>query len=168
MEASTSERVIRETVTVDAPIDAVWDVWTTETGIRSFFAPAGNVGLRVGGPYEILFDPDAPPGERGAEGMRVLAFQPKAMLSFTWTAPPHLSEVRGQLTHVLMRLRKLADGRTQVTLTHSGWGEGGQWDEAFEYFERAWRDVVLPRLRYRFAVGPVDWTNPPRLSADSS
>jgi uncharacterized protein YndB with AHSA1/START domain len=166
MQSHRPERVIRDEVVVDATVDEVWEAWTTEAGIRSFFAPACNVNLRVDGLYEILFNPDAPPGERGAEGMRVLAFQPQAMLAFTWNAPPHLSEVRGQLTHVLVRLRGRQDGRTQVTLTHSGWGEGGQWDEAFAYFERAWGHIVLPRLRYRFSEGPVDWSNPPRLAPE--
>jgi uncharacterized protein YndB with AHSA1/START domain len=163
MQSRRAETIIREEVIVDATVDEVWDAWTTEAGIQSFFAPACNVELRVDGPYEILFNPDAPTGERGAEGMRILAFQPKTMLAFTWNAPPHLSQVRGQLTHVLIRLQRCEEGRTRVTLTHSGWGEGGQWDEAFAYFEEAWGRIVLPRLRYRFSVGPVDWHSPPRV-----
>jgi uncharacterized protein YndB with AHSA1/START domain len=167
MESRERERVIRVEVIVDAAGEDVWEAWTTEAGVRSFFAPACNLELRVDGPYEILFNPDAPAGERGAEGMRVLAFQPRRMLAFTWNAPPHLSTVRGQLTHVLIRLQPWEEGHTLVTLTHSGWGEGGEWDEAFQYFERAWGDIVLPRLRYRFSVGPVDWSHPPQLAVES-
>ena len=59
---------------------------------------------------------------------------------------------------------RLAAERTEVTLHHDGWGTGGQWDRAFEYFQRAWKEVVLPRLRYRFSVGPVDWKDPPELT----
>jgi len=50
-----------------------------------------------------------------------------------------------------------------VALVHDGWGEGGEWDAAFAYFERAWPRVVLPRLRYRFEYGPIDWAHPPDL-----
>jgi uncharacterized protein YndB with AHSA1/START domain len=110
MESSGLERAVRAQVVVEAPVDDVWDAWTTAAGIRSFFAPAATVELRVDGPYEILFNPDAPPGERGAEGMRILAFQPRKMLAFTWNAPPHLSEVRGQQTHVLIRLQPREGG----------------------------------------------------------
>ena len=53
--------------------------------------------------------------------------------------------------------------RKNHSLTHDGWGEGDEWDKAFEYFTEAWIDVVLPRLEYRFRVGPVDWDNPPHL-----
>ena len=36
---------------------------------------------------------------------------------------------------------------------------------AFEYFERAWGQVVLPRLRYRFERGPIDWDQRPEPGA---
>ena len=156
-------RVIRGKVVVDARIDAVWEAWTTEEGLKSFFAPDCNLDLRVGGAFELLFDLDAEPGQRGSEGCTLLGIQPKAMLSFTWNAPPHLPNVREQLTHVVVRFRELSPATTEVTLTHDGWGEGKEWDEAYDYFTRAWNDIVLPRLAYRFSVGPVDWSDPPNV-----
>lgn len=161
----TQERFIFGEVVVDAGLDDVWHAWTTESGVRSFFAPECNIDLQPDGWYEIFFNPAAEPGMRGGEGLRVLAIQPKKMLTFTWNAPPHLPEVRGQRTHVILRFFPLNDNRTRVTLHHDGWGEGGEWDEAFDYFENAWKRVVLPRLKYRFEHGPVDWENRPDLSA---
>jgi uncharacterized protein YndB with AHSA1/START domain len=164
MSAEDADRVIQGEVTVNAGVDAVWDAWTTPDGVVSFFAPACNIDLRVDGPYEILFDADAEPGSRGADGVRILAIQPKRMLGFTWNAPLHLPEVRKQWTHVVIRLFPLGPERTRVTILHDGWGEGGEWDQAFEYFKRAWLKVVLPRLEFRFRTGPVDWENPPRFT----
>ena len=43
-----------------------------------------------------------------------------------------------------------------MRLTHLGWGEDGEWDQAFDYFDRAWTSV-LANLAKRFAAGPVDW-----------
>ena len=158
-----TDRIIRAEVTVEAGVDAVWEAWTTEAGAKTFFAPDCHIQLQIDGPYEMYFNPDAEAGKRGGEGLRVLAFQPKTMLTFTWNAPPQLPDVRGQRTHVVVWFKELDERRTRVTLTHDGWGEGDQWDQAFAYFSRAWGGVVLPRLRYRFAVGPVDWDNPPDL-----
>ena len=162
MDGQDPNRTIQLDVDVEGDIDQVWDTWTTEEGIKSFFAPDCHVDLKVGGAYEILFDPDAEPGQRGAEGVRILAIQPKKMLAFTWNAPPRMSLVRQQWTHVVVRFQDLEYGRTRVTLFHDGWGQGGEWDQAYEYFTKAWRDIVLPRLQYRFSVGPVDWQNQPK------
>jgi uncharacterized protein YndB with AHSA1/START domain len=156
------DRAIRGEVVVDGDVKSAWAAWTTEEGITSFFAPACNLELRVGGPFEIFFDPAGDPGERGAEGMRIMAIQPEKMLAFDWSAPPHLPEARAQRTHVVIRFKKVSEGKTKVTLFHDGWGEGGQWDEAFDYFTQAWLNVVLPRLKWRFEKGPVDWNDPPR------
>ncbi len=156
-------RVVRGETVIEAGVDEVWKAWTTEEGIKTFFAPGCHVDLRVDGLYEIFFAPDAPEGERGADGMRLMAIEPGKMLSFTWNAPLHLPAIRGQRTHVVLWFDEAGPGRTRVTLAHDGWGEGREWDSACEYFEKAWLDVVLPRLEYRFKVGPVDWDNPPRL-----
>ena len=157
------ERAIVGEVVVPAPVGEVWQAWTTDEGAESFFAPRCHIELWPGGAYEILFEPDAEPGSRGAEGMVVMAVQPPRMLAFTWNQPPSLPTVREQMTHVVIRLSETEAGETRVTLRHDGWGTGGEWDQAFQYFTRAWTEVVLPRLRYRFQHGPVDWDHPPVL-----
>ncbi len=161
MDNNNPDRVIRGEVVVDAPLDEVWDAWTTKEGLESFFASQCNIELRVGGVFEILFNPNAREGERGAEDTEIMAFQPRKMLAFTWNAPPSIPEIRQHRTHVVIRLSERPSGRTKVTLFHDGWGEGDRWDEAFDYFVRAWNQIVLPRLRFRFEHGPVDWDNPP-------
>ncbi|MDH3252217.1 MAG: SRPBCC domain-containing protein [Ignavibacteria bacterium] len=162
-EKSNTERAITAEIIVPAPLPEVWRAWTTKEGAESFFAPRCNVGLRPGGAYEMLFNLDVEPGKQGGEGMIVMAVQPEQMLAFTWNAPPDLPAVRGQMTHVVIRLFARNAASTHVTLRHDGWGEGGEWDAAFSYFSRAWGEVVLPRLKYRFERGPIDWNNPPKL-----
>jgi uncharacterized protein YndB with AHSA1/START domain len=154
-----TEKAVRAEVIVNADQEDVWVAWTTEEGVKTFLAPACNIDLRPGGAYEIYFNPGAPAGERGGEGNRVMSAQPMEMFSFSWNAPPTLPEVRDQRTHVVLRFYQ-ENGGTRVTLYHDGWGTGGQWEQAFEYFQRAWGEVVLPRLQYRFEHGAVDWDNP--------
>ncbi len=157
-------RAILGEIIIPAGLDEVWQAWTTEAGVCSFFAPRAHIDLRPGGAYELLFDLEARPGDQGAEGMHLLAIQPKQMLSFTWNAPPELPTVRGHMTHVVVRLFPLGDQSTKVNLIHDGWGNGGEWDLAYDYFVRAWLKIVLPRLKYRFTVGPLDWKHPPGIA----
>lgn len=151
------ERAVFKEVVVPATIDQVWDAWTTREGIVSFFAPDARIEARVGGAFNIYMDPGAQPGMKGADDMRYLALQPKRMLSFDWNAPPSLPEARQQHTFVVVRFTPLDDKTTRVTLHHSGWGDGGEWDKAYAYFDRAW-GFVFGNLKRRFEQGPVDWS----------
>jgi uncharacterized protein YndB with AHSA1/START domain len=154
---AAEERAITKQVTVKAPIDAVWNAWTTTEGVKTFFAPDAHVEARPDGPFQIYMNPYAQPGMKGADDMRVLAVQDRKMISYTWNAPPSLPEARAQRTVVIVRFRPAGDGETQVTMTHLGWGDGGEWDKAYDYFDKAW-DTVLGNLQKRFVSGPVDWT----------
>ena len=152
-----AERAIDKEIVVAATLDAVWAAWTTREGIVSFFAPDAVVDAKVGGPFQIYINPGAPAGMCGADDMRFLAVQPKKMISFDWNAPPSLPEARAQRTFVIVRFAPIDDKTTRVTLHHTGWGEGGEWDKMYAYFERAWGSV-LGNLKKRFETGPMDWT----------
>lgn len=156
--AQAAERALQHEVVIAATPEQAWAAWTTRDGIVSFFAPEAVVEPRVGGAFHVFIDPDAPPGERGADDMRFMALQPPRMLSFDWNAPPSLPEVRAQRTFVVVRLEPVDATHTRVRLHHTGWGDGGQWDRAHAYFDRVWPGV-LANLKRRFEAGPVDWTD---------
>jgi uncharacterized protein YndB with AHSA1/START domain len=159
--AEAADRILRAEMTVPAPVNEVWRAWTTEEGIRSFFAPAARVELRVDGAYDIIFDPSRP--GQTAEGMRILAIEPMKRFAFTWSAPPDLPQARAQRTEVILDFEPDGERATRLRLTHLGWGDGGEWDAAYAYFDHAWSAVVLPRLKYRFEKAPIDWSAKPQL-----
>jgi uncharacterized protein YndB with AHSA1/START domain len=142
---------------VQASINDVWQAWATREGILSFFAPDCRIELVPGGAYEMYFNLDAATGDRGGEECRLLAIEEPLMLSFTWNAPTEFPNVRRQKTHVTVRLEQMSIRETRVTLLHDGWGTGEEWQAAQAYFERAWGQVVLPRLQKRFTDGPIHW-----------
>lgn len=155
--AGAQPRSIDKDVLVAAPIAEVWKAWTTRDGITSFMAPDAEIDARPGGAFHVHFDPLAAPGLKGADDMRYMALQPPQLLSFDWNAPPHLPQVRAQRTFVVVRLQEVDGKSTRVTLHHTGWGDGGEWDQAHAYFDRAWGSV-LANLKKRFDSGPVDWS----------
>lgn len=152
-----AERAIDKEIVVPATLDAAWTAWTTREGIITFFAPDAVVEPKVGGAFHIHINPLADPGMKGADDMRFLAVQPKQMISFDWNAPPHLPEARAQRTFVIVRFAAVDDKNTKVTLHHTGWGTGGEWDKTYTYFDRAWAGV-LGNMKKRFETGPQDWT----------
>jgi uncharacterized protein YndB with AHSA1/START domain len=152
-----AERAVDREIVIDATLDQAWDAWTTREGIVSFFAPDAKIEPRVGGAFQIYFNPLAESGQKGADDMRFMALQPKKMISYDWNAPPHLPEARKQRTFVIVRFEPVSDKQTRVSIHHVGWGDGGEWDKAYAYFDRAWGNV-LGSLKKRFESGPQDWT----------
>jgi uncharacterized protein YndB with AHSA1/START domain len=153
-----AERAIDKEIVVAAPVAAVWQDWTSKAGIESFFAPEAEIDPRVGGAFHIHIDPYGQPGMKGADDMRFMALQAPTMLSFDWNAPPSLPQVRQQRTFVIVRLADVDGKSTRVTIHHVGWGDGGEWDKTFAYFENAWGNV-LGNLKKRHEAGPIDWTD---------
>jgi uncharacterized protein YndB with AHSA1/START domain len=155
--ANSAEPAIELAVIVKAPVSAVWQAWTTSEGITSFFAPEAVVEARPDGAFHIHMDPYAKPGLKGADSMQVLAVEPEQLLSFTWNAPPHLSQARAQRTVVILRFAPEGEA-TRLTLTHLGWGSSVEWPQAKAYFEKAWPNI-LKNLQTRFDTGkPYDWS----------
>ena len=58
---------------------------------------------------------------------------------------------------VVVRFEPLSNQQTRITLHHTGWGDGGEWDKAYAYFDKVWGNV-LANLGKRFDQGPQDWS----------
>jgi len=156
-------RSITKTLVVAADLDTVWQRWTTEAGARTFFAPAPEIELKPGGAYNMIWFPEAPKGQRGAEDLTIIEFRAPSMLSFTWSATPQHHYLRNNhLMRVTILLEAVDEISTKVTLIHDRIGtgvvEGESWDEVLSYFTNAW-NVVLGRLVYSLEHQPVDWEN---------
>ena len=162
--AQHTDRNIHIETIVDAPLPRVWTAWTTGRGLETFMAPSCHVDLRIDGKLDLFFYPRAKPGQRGAEGMRILSVIPHKMFGFTWSNPRDFPEISQQRTHVTLKFYPVKGNpqKTKLVLIHDGWGDGEIWDQAYRYFIRAWKEVVLFRLHYRFDHGPINWNNPPK------
>jgi uncharacterized protein YndB with AHSA1/START domain len=152
---SSDERAVHAEVIVNASQSDVWKAWSTDEGAETFFAPKTNIVVRIGGPYEIFFNPADI--RMSTKGMRVLSYIPGEMVSFEWSLPkdefPQFKNDRGW---VVVQLSALSPTRTRVRVTHLGWGRGPDWDRAFAHMEHGWAELTQ-RLAARFEKGPMNW-----------
>jgi len=128
---------------INADVIDVWNCWTTEEGIKSFFAPECDIDLKIGGKYECYFTLTNPVGSRGSEDCKVLSYLPYKMLSFQWggRAGKHPT-VRQEKTWVVIEFEKLNENRTRIVFTNLGYKDGAEWDDAYEFFSNAWASVL--------------------------
>ncbi len=153
-------RSLSKHTTTSVSLDIAWKAWTTQDGVTSFFAPKANVDARQGGLYELFFDLKAPRGFQGTEGCKILTIEPSKRLSFEFLAPPQFPNVRRVRTRVDVLFDEVLNGGlVRVDLIHSGFVEGEEWDESYEFFSWSW-DLVLGRFQYRLSQGSIDWNHP--------
>lgn len=158
--AASAPPPIEIEVVVPLDLEGAWAQWTTPEGIESFFARGAVIEPEVLGEYSIHFFPDNPPGQRGAEGMRILAYEPGDLFSFTWNAPPNLPLARAHLAVIEITFDQVSENETLVRFRHDHFGRHGDAGAAREYFNLAWAKI-LSRSVYAAEHGPIDWDNPP-------
>ena len=164
--AKTDRTVSVEAVVAGSP-DQVFRLWTTEDGVKQFFAPAARIEAREGGAYTMIFDPAHDPegNSRGTRGARILHLAPGKGLDFEWIpfvvenspgmgGPPGVPaaerNARPLPTWVEVSFDPVeGDARqTRVRLAHYGFRKGGKWDESFAYFQKAWAGVLSNLAKY--------------------
>src|SRR6195952_5477334 len=123
VKAIAADKVLVLEVTVPAPLNAVWEAFTTSAGLSTWLTPGAVVDLRKGGEWTAHF----PGGSTG--GGTILSFQPKTELVMSAMAPDAFPHVRAERTTAAWRFRA-EGGSTIVTLKQTGWKEGAEWDKA--------------------------------------
>ena len=75
----TSPLVVESVVA--APLETVWDAWTTNEGLR-WFAPQADVNLRIGGLMRAKSTEQGALGDSQTVEREILSFEPRKMISF--------------------------------------------------------------------------------------
>ena len=148
--SSSPQKALIFEVTVPAPLDSVWDAFTTSDGLSTWLTPGAVVELRKGGEWTAHF----PGGKTG--GGTILDFTPKRELIVAALAPEQFPSVRAERTTAAFRFRAIDSHTTEVRLVQTGWKQGAEWDQAYEYLADG-NAQLLETLRRRFVSGPLDW-----------
>jgi uncharacterized protein YndB with AHSA1/START domain len=144
------ERILRIERTFDAPVDRVFDAWTSEAVLRRWLhagpgweTPTAEVDLRVGGKIRIVMRNPAGGSGRGATGeYRVV--EPPHRLVFTWAWDDDRDHP--QLIELEFSER---EGRTFVRMTNSAIPTDGEvsgqergWHRCYDNLDRELQSYV--------------------------
>lgn len=139
-----------------APPERVWQAWTSSEALSQWFAPQAFVEPRVGGAFELYFNP-ANHEVDSTKGCTLLTYEEPQQLSFTWKGPGPLAAImnqEGSLTQVLVSFAPIQTG-TELIIQHSGWGEGADWERARQWHQGAW-EMMLSNLQKHLQADETD------------
>ena len=145
-----SPKALKFEVVVPAKLDDVWSAFTTNAGLNTWLWKECTVDLKEGGGWTAHY----PGGATG--GGTIISFQPKRELVIHAMAPEKFPEVRRTGTTAVFEIAPEGDGASKVTLTQTGWKEGKEWDDAYEYLAQG-NAQLMGQLHRRFTQGPLKW-----------
>lgn len=136
--APDGERVLQQSIEIDAPVERVWQAFTTTAGFRSWAAPVAVVDFRLGGVIEAAYDPKGRIGAPGNIKNKIVAYVPQRMLALrNVQAPPKLpfDAATFQKIHTVNFFEPITSSRTRVTVTQPAFGKGPAYDGVYKFFE---------------------------------
>lgn len=123
--------------------ELVWAAWTIADRVKLWFAPDANVEAKLGGAFELFFIPGNHE-QMNTKGCKITELVPMERLSFTWKGPDDFAGImnnENSLTVVTVTLMN-ENKQTKVTIEHAGWGEGEEWEKAYQWHVMAWNQVA--------------------------
>ena len=136
---------------VNAPVERVWDAFTTKAGMESWMVANGDIEPRIGGRMRTSYRKGADLDGETAIHQTILSVDPGRMFSYRTVKSPAgfpFAATIGQ-TWTVIYFEPLEGGRTKVTvkmLGFSGDAESQKMRPFFEVGNKATLDALVKRF----------------------
>jgi uncharacterized protein YndB with AHSA1/START domain len=144
---------IQTDIIIQADRSLIWRAWTESDRITKWFAPEAVIEPEPGGRFELYFNP-SDKSSMNTKGCKILSILEEEKLMFEWKGPDAFAGLMNNdddLTYVTVNLEDNPEG-VRISLTHEGWGESGDWDQAKQWHMAAW-DQMLSSLKQNIESG---------------
>jgi uncharacterized protein YndB with AHSA1/START domain len=161
-------RVLKLSITIDAPVDKIWPLLISSEGWQSWAVPVAWVDFGIGGMVETSYTATAVRGQPGNIRNSIVAYVPEQLLVLrNVQAPPNFEHAEDfGKTVTAINLRPISKRRSQVELDGVGFLATPAFDSLLKKFKfgDSW---TLEHLKRAAEHGPVDWaaeerSNPPK------
>jgi len=137
--APETDKIIHISAFIAVPPDSAFTYFVSPALLQRWLTAAADVETRVGGKYELFWQPDDRENN-STIGCRVTAIETPQLLAFQWRSPKQFksfANTADPLTHVVVTFVQEGSG-TRIHLIHSGWRSTREWEEARAWQEKAW------------------------------
>jgi uncharacterized protein YndB with AHSA1/START domain len=152
-------RVQQLNVIIDAPVKDVWNAFVTDAGFERWAVPVAHITLGNGGMMESSYSLSSKIGDPDNIRNEIVAYLPERLLVIHNVHVPMGAPFDPVLIgniRTIMQFEDLGDGRTRVTESGVGYGEGPGYDSMYAHF-RSGNAEEFTSLAQSFHTGPVDW-----------
>lgn len=141
--------------TVNAPIAALWNVWTSGEGYKALGVAKAEVDFRIGGLIRSHYRATGVLGDEGTIENRILAYEPRRMIAIRIERPPKSFPFQEswKKTWTVITLTDLGNGRTHLRIASMGFGTDEESRSMRRFFENG-NAATLKTLQTHFESAP--------------
>ena len=147
----TPELVLIQEFTVNAPIDSVWNAYTTKKGWESWAVPMAEIDLRVGGYIKTNYNVEGEIGDSTTIVTHIINYVPKRLITLqaeiTDNFPDFMKEDAEGFYNVIY-FDELENGRTNVKSFGIGYKNNSKYLSLMQYFIPANEKLLLNLIAY--------------------
>ena len=109
---------------INAPLSAVWNVWTTGEAYKALGVAQADVDLRIGGLIRSHYRATGVLGDEETIVNRILAYEPQRMIAIRIERPPKTFPFKEawKKTWTVVTFTAVGDNRTHVRAASMGFG----------------------------------------------
>jgi uncharacterized protein YndB with AHSA1/START domain len=140
---------------VGAPLDSVWNAFTTSAGLESWMAAHAAFDLRIGGTMRTVYSAEATLGDASTIESTILAYEPKRMLSTKVSKTPADFPFPNAIKSMwsVIYFDSVDTKSTRIREVSMGFGADDESRKMRQFFD--WGNAsTLAALQKRFASAP--------------
>jgi uncharacterized protein YndB with AHSA1/START domain len=136
---------------LDAPVAAVWKVWTSGDGYKFVGVALADVDFRIGGLIRSRYSAAGVLGDEETIVNRIMAYEPQRMIAIRIERPPRSFPFREawKSTWTVVTLSDLGNNRTHIRVASMGYGPD-QESMAMRRFFESGNAATLKALQSHF------------------
>lgn len=152
--ARGQQPVVTEGV-VAAPLDSVWNAFTTSAGLESWMVAHASCDLRIGGAMQTVYAPEGRLGDASTITSTVLAYEPKRMLATRVAQAPAGFPFPNAIKNMwsVIYFESIDAKTTRIREVSLGFGPDDESQKMRQFFEGG-NAATLAALQQRFAATP--------------
>jgi len=143
------DKIICQSTKIKCDAQKAYEMFTVNEHLEKWLSELADVEPNVGGKYELFWNPKDKEND-STIGCKILAIIPSKVLCFEWKGPKqfkHFMNEGNPLTHVIVSFFPEKEG-TEIHLIHTGWGNTREWEEARQWFDKAWAEAFSELQKY--------------------
>lgn len=153
------QRILAQTVHIDASIEDTWAAYTTNDGWMAWAAPQAEVDLRVGGTIRTAYQGEI--GGSETNTLHIVNYVPYTLLTLRADLSQNWPEVMKQdadnLSNVIL-FEEAGPGRTIIRSYGIGYGDSLEYEGLMQFFIQANEGLFSGLKRFLEDGVPVNWT----------